>query len=303
MQPLAEGSAGRSLVVGFDGSEHGSDALALARALGRLTGGGIRVVLAVAPAQRLLAPGTAAPRGEQERLELSARARAELDGSADVQVSVVEYSSAAGALQVEAERDHAELIVVGSSHRGRAGRILLGTVTQAVVDAAPCAVAVAPAGFAAAAPERFTTVGVGFDDSPEAAAALALAASIARRAGAELHILWAAHLVARTLPSAFAGYLKPDYFEQARAEVERRLEEVAAPLRDGLPGRTEVLSGSAGEALATRSAGLGLLVVGSRGYGPLGRVLLGSVTRALLSEAHCPVLVLPRAAAGRGGSG
>jgi nucleotide-binding universal stress UspA family protein len=35
-------------------------------------------------------------------------------------------------------------------------------------------------------------------------------------------------------------------------------------------------------------------VCGSRGYGPVRAVLLGSVSRRLAGEAHCPVLVLPR---------
>jgi hypothetical protein len=42
------------------------------------------------------------------------------------------------------------------------------------------------------------------------------------------------------------------------------------------------------------SSGLDLLVCGSRGYGPVRGVLLGSVTRRVIGEAHCPVIVLPR---------
>jgi nucleotide-binding universal stress UspA family protein len=44
------------------------------------------------------------------------------------------------------------------------------------------------------------------------------------------------------------------------------------------------------------SAGLDLLVVGSRGYGPVRRIVLGSVVARLLRLAPCPVLVLPRGA-------
>ena len=39
-----------------------------------------------------------------------------------------------------------------------------------------------------------------------------------------------------------------------------------------------------------------LLVVGSRGYGPLRRVLLGSVSSELMHSAPCPVMVVPRTA-------
>ena len=44
--------------------------------------------------------------------------------------------------------------------------------------------------------------------------------------------------------------------------------------------------------------GIDLMLVGSRGYGPMGRVLLGSVSSQLMHAAPCPVIVVPRGAAG-----
>jgi nucleotide-binding universal stress UspA family protein len=41
-----------------------------------------------------------------------------------------------------------------------------------------------------------------------------------------------------------------------------------------------------------------LLVCGSRGYGPLRAVLLGSVSRRITAEARCPVIVIPRGVKG-----
>jgi nucleotide-binding universal stress UspA family protein len=38
------------------------------------------------------------------------------------------------------------------------------------------------------------------------------------------------------------------------------------------------------------------LVLGSRGYGPFGAVVLGSVSNALVRTAHCPLVVVPRSA-------
>jgi nucleotide-binding universal stress UspA family protein len=35
-------------------------------------------------------------------------------------------------------------------------------------------------------------------------------------------------------------------------------------------------------------------VTGSRGYGPLGRVVVGSVSNRLMTASACPVLVVPR---------
>ena len=47
-------------------------------------------------------------------------------------------------------------------------------------------------------------------------------------------------------------------------------------------------------ALEQFSNDVDLLVCGSRGYGPLGSVLLGGVSRRLVHRAACPVIVVPR---------
>jgi nucleotide-binding universal stress UspA family protein len=54
-----------------------------------------------------------------------------------------------------------------------------------------------------------------------------------------------------------------------------------------------VLEGDAASELAAASAELDLLVLGSRGYGSVRSALLGSVSRALVRSAACPVVVLP----------
>jgi nucleotide-binding universal stress UspA family protein len=284
----------RPIIVGFDGSERGRDALALGRAMASALDTRMIVVTAYTPEDRLWAPGTAEPMDPDERDRVAASAEAELDAAGPHELRFAPWPAAAGALQAIAEGELAQLIVVGSSHRGPAGRVLLGTVSQQVLDAAPCSVLVAPAGLAATRSVRLSKIGVGFDDTPQAHDAVAVAAALARRVGAELRIIWAAHLAGRALPAAFAGYMRPDYFEQVRGEVEQRLADVAAGVRDGLEVRSEIASGETVAALIRSGEHLDLLVLGSRGYGPLKRVLLGSVSRAVVSDAPCPVLVTPR---------
>ncbi len=64
---------------------------------------------------------------------------------------------------------------------------------------------------------------------------------------------------------------------------------------DGVPENRsaggEILSGRPAAALAAASEGLGLLVCGSRGYGPLRTLMLGGTSHALVRKAACPVLV------------
>jgi nucleotide-binding universal stress UspA family protein len=282
------------ILVGFDGSEHGCDALALGRALSATLSARLVVVIAYTPEQWLWAPGTADPMDRDERERVVAQAEAAFSGGDRVEFRTVASPSAAGALHAEAEREQAQIIVVGSSHRGVMGRMLLGTVTQEVLDAAPCAVAVAPRGLAANPEIRFSRVGVGFDDTPAAHDALAVARSFAACARAELRLAWAAHLATRALPLAFTSYMNPDYFEDVRAEVEDRLERAAAPIREDVTVRAEIVPGPTTAALVKQSERLDLLVLGSRGYGPLTRVLLGSVSRLVVNDARCPVLVVPR---------
>jgi nucleotide-binding universal stress UspA family protein len=57
-----------------------------------------------------------------------------------------------------------------------------------------------------------------------------------------------------------------------------------------------VAYGDAAEELALYSASLDLLVVGSRGFGPIGRLIHGSTSTKLTHMARCPLLVLPRSA-------
>jgi nucleotide-binding universal stress UspA family protein len=63
---------------------------------------------------------------------------------------------------------------------------------------------------------------------------------------------------------------------------------------DGLQAEARLLDGDPAEALVAESEALDLLVAGSRGYGPVRSVLLGSVSRALVRGAACPVVVSPR---------
>ena len=69
---------------------------------------------------------------------------------------------------------------------------------------------------------------------------------------------------------------------------------------DEVRATIHVVEGMPTEVLLQRSKQLDLLLVGSRGYGPFGRVLMGSVSTALVRECACPVIVTPRPEDSRG---
>jgi nucleotide-binding universal stress UspA family protein len=169
------------------------------------------------------------------------------------------------------------------------GRVLLGDVSREATSRAPCPVAVAARG-EPAAPRR---IGVGFDGSPESRAALAFAARLAAVHGAGLEVRFA---VTPPIAPGTPGYV---YLGDVTPGLERRERAAERTLRQALDGLGAPADGRCVEGLPVTelerlSQGVDLLVVGSRGSGPLRRVLLGSTSDAVLHRAHCSVLVVPR---------
>ena len=63
-----------------------------------------------------------------------------------------------------------------------------------------------------------------------------------------------------------------------------------------IPGAdADVVFGDPAQELTRLADAVDLLVVGSRGQGPLGRFINGSVSRHLARHSACPLLVVPRA--------
>ena len=273
-----------NVLVGIDGSANGRDAIALAAELiepgGKLTlahviGGELNPVHAIVP-------GMVGEEHEASQALLESE-RAAADITAEL-ISVVAARPGAG-LHKQAEAQHADLLVVGTSSRGALGRAMLGNDTRAALNGAPCAVAIAARGYATAqAP--IVTVGVAYDDSPESQAALARARQLAEGSGAAVRAL---EVVA--IPSyAFAGAAAMsvgDTIDVMISEAEKRMSALA-----GVEG--QAVYGIPGEELAAFSAGVDILLVGSRSYGPVRRLVLGSTSDFLERHARCSLLVLPR---------
>lgn len=265
----------RPLVVGIDGSERSLDALALAARLADPGQQGLLIHI----------------RRNGRSSNLTALQEF-LDPATAREIRVVSDSSPARGLQAIAEEIGASLIVVGSSHRSGIGRVFVGSVAESLLAGAPVPVAVAPHGYAGA-DNPLATIGCGFDGSRESEEALAWAAALARRRRARLqsHAVHSRVAFGALSTTGAFGYRSAD--GALRDELEQRMRAAVAALADGTEVSGGVLEGDAATELGAASTDLDLLVLGSRGYGSVRSALLGSVSRALVRSAACPVVVLP----------
>jgi nucleotide-binding universal stress UspA family protein len=280
-----------SILVGWDGSEHADDALELGRVLARATDA--QLVVAEVTVDRL--------RPLHRRRELFAPPVPPVPGTPgtiDVEPRGVISSSPADGLHDLAEEISTQVIVIGSTHRGPAGRVFLGSVADGLIHGAPCAVAIAPRGYA----KRYATrlirvVMVGFDASPEARVAAAQAARIASAAGASLRVVAVLEPPPPAAMNPVTGFDLPDVIADEEGFLQRELAELVQGLPPDIKPEGQVVHGDIARSLGALTAeDVDLLVVGSRGYGPLGRTVLGSVSSRIIRSATCPVLVVPRGA-------
>lgn len=288
------------IVTGIDGSAAGRDAAVLARTLA--AGDDAEVLLTgVWPESLLPLPlllGTQVrPLEDVERMLL--RTRAEFAPQAITRP--LSDLSPARALRRTAREVHAGMIVLGSAAGTPDGQVHAGRDARQVLHDAPCPVAIAAHGLHNG-PCAIRRIVAGIDGGAEAEAALALAAELARSLGAELH---AVAVLDDKLPLTFgpdgAGLQLLEWEEivtRQRATAERVVTQ--AREHDGVTS-AEVVVGDPDTELARAAEGADLVVVGSRHWGPLSRVVIGSVGERLLRDAPCSLLLVPRPMAETGG--
>lgn len=258
------------ILVGFQDTAQGRDAKALGAALARLTG-------------------------------------------AEVVVATIDADEHA-TLGDLAREQGADLAVLGSTHRGPLGRLVPGAAIAHLLADPPCAAAVAPPGFARPGgpgdwrpldgdgeDAGLRVLGVGFDGSRAAQAALATAAELALAGGAALRV----YTVARRVPQLHAAETPaaPTTSPSEAEALRQALQQAVAALPREARALPVFLRGDpAAELIDAVANGVDMLVLGSRPGGPIRRALQGSVTDAVLGAVHCPVLIVPTAVAGAGRS-
>ncbi len=276
-----------NVLIGIDGRQGGRDAIALARQLAApeadLTLGHVCVpFLGRGAAEALVMERAEAERLLERERELAA---------VDAHLAVRGPRAVGRGLHELAEQRRAELLVVGSTRHALLGRVVIGDDCRAALDGAPCAVAIAPRGYALA-PHRLRRLGVGYDASPQSEQILSAARELASLHAGEISLLWVVSLQnvreEKPIPADWPGDI--DDLIDRHAKQLARLEDVEAMVAYGGPREELVQFGKE----------LDLLIVGSCGYGPIGRLVHGSVSRYLVGHATCPLLVLPRRAAAEG---
>jgi nucleotide-binding universal stress UspA family protein len=270
-----------NVFVGVDGRSGGREAIALAKQL--VQPGGQLTLAHVYRTHRVLGRAAALllPAEREASLELLGRERE----AASVQAKlIIDAASSVGlGLRQLAARHRVDLLVVGSCHRGAPGRLSLGDDTRATLNGAPCPVAIAPSGYQL---HELTDIGIGYDASPESHEALGAARELAARHGSTIRALSVVSL--QSIP--YGEPIPVGWPKFANGLVDDELKHSAQ--NEGVIG--DATPGQPTKELAEFANEVDLLIVGSRGYGPLGRLLNGSTSHYLVRHACCPLLVLPR---------
>ncbi len=227
----------------------------------------------------------------------------------------VEKGSPAEVLRGLAETGEADMIVLGSTHRAAFGVVAPGSVAEHLLKGARCRLVIAPKGYARArammaaeaAGEEADDVptgtplptlredprvfAVGFDGGRESAVALEEAAVLAERFGTSIRVIG----VATPAPPPAPGVVGVPPPPEAGADFQSRLSDAVAALPDAVRALPIYEKGDpVAKLLEHAGEGVDLLVLGSRGYGPVLRLIAGSVSVRVIRHAPCPVLIVPR---------
>jgi nucleotide-binding universal stress UspA family protein len=131
------------------------------------------------------------------------------------------------------------------------------------------------------------------DGSKDAELAAKAAMDLSKKTGAELHVVHAWRpLPHYAFPSLVPERYQPPYEEGARKILEAqvgRIEQAGITV-----SKAHLATGRPADAILDHAEriGAGLIVVGSRGLGPVKRLLVGSVSESIVHHAKCPVLVV-----------
>jgi nucleotide-binding universal stress UspA family protein len=191
----------------------------------------------------------------------------------------------------------ADLIVMGTHGRRGFKRLLLGSVTEAILREAPCPVLTVPPQAPASASQAvtFRRILCPIDFSPSALQALGFALDLARQAGGGVTLLHVVEWLAEEEPRASAHFNVPEYRRYMVEDARERLRNlVAGESRTWVEIHDLVMSGRAHREIlrAAETTPADLIVMGAQGRSGIGLALFGSSTQQVVRGAACPVLTV-----------
>jgi nucleotide-binding universal stress UspA family protein len=238
-----------------------------------------------------------APQGEVRDVAEAAR-RALAERWPEVEARTVEGDPQTAILQMASEW-RADLVVLGARGLGAFAGLLLGSVSLGVARHTACPVLITKG-----PPRPVRTALIAVDGSPDSLAAARFCASLPLEPALRVRLLAVAEppRFPSSAPGAIRSQLRTasqDILRERTAEMEDVLRATEGELgARPTPVERVVVVGSPGEAIveAARTTGADLVVVGARGLGMFGRLLLGSVSEQVLRHAPCPVLLVKKVA-------
>jgi nucleotide-binding universal stress UspA family protein len=141
-----------------------------------------------------------------------------------------------------------------------------------------------------------TTILVATDGSHDAALAATAAVGLSNATGSELHLV---HVLQQFPRYAYPG-VTPELYSMVRDEQDKQGRELLAEdakrvrERGGNVAEVHLRRGRVADEILglAESLGVGLIALGSRGLGPVKRLVVGSVSEGVVHGAPCPMLVL-----------
>jgi nucleotide-binding universal stress UspA family protein len=277
--------AAKPVVVGVDSSEGSLQAVAWAAQEAGLRKAPLRIVTVAAMPPRMQAeapplPGEPTNVGDELRAFAEQALAAAILKAEEVTPGLLIDTDMLTGPTAEAIADSgsgAQLLVVGARGMSGFAALILGSVSRYVAAHAPCPAIVVRTDGPAGANEVHGEIVVGVRDIREATEAVAFAFEEAALRGASLVALHSQH-----------GH-------DGGQEASAALAEALGGWRDKFPavvGRTEIVRGHAGQALAEYAGRADLVVIGRHGEAG-GRHAIGSVPHTVLNHARGPVAVVP----------
>lgn len=268
------------ILVGYDGSAEAGASLRLAKALARDD-----ATLIIAHVRDPASDPEAAERPDGHRRDPDlTSARVLLSGWPDVELCACSGPSVASELHRVARETMCDLIVVGASRHHGAGRVLLGSNTEATLHGAPCPVVVSTTD--PRTPIR--RIGVAFDGTRLGRRTVVGAGHLAASLGSALTVLGVVDT-----RHAYATFGTEGGYGDVRIRAKALMTEAVAGIHGVARVQRQLHEGDPVHECLALGRDHDLLVLGSRSNGLILRLLLGSVSSKVVRRAGCPVLVLP----------